>query len=199
VPAKPRHRQRVENLVGQDDAVEARAGRCVQPFHALSQKARNAFPEHAALPLAQIGAHFEYQVARRQSSEHIEARQEVSGKSAASCADLQDHRLAQRTDNVGALLRQAGAEQARHFGSGDEVAPLPQFACARAVVTQTRRIEHEVHVAFEADPAACLPDLAFQPLAHLPGVGELFGAQLELRRHGYPLPGQSGIVLPHGG
>lgn len=110
VPAKARHRQRIEHLVGEDDSVKSRAGRHLEPLDALL-KMRHALPHEAALALAQIGAHLENPIACRQSPERFEPRQHIHREASAAGADFQDRPLAQFAQHIGALLRHAGAEQ----------------------------------------------------------------------------------------
>src|SRR5690606_14661974 len=90
-------------------------------------------------------------------------------------AELDDAARAQGLEPAGALPGDAGAEQRRDLGRGDEVAIAPEPPAAAGVVAQARLVEGARHETVEADPAAFLGDprqqAEVQLLARVQGVG----------------------------
>ena len=171
---------------------------------------RHPLLERAPLALAQIGADIENQILLGQPAQGREPRQKIRRQRPGPRADLEDRAAPEPLEHLGALPREASAEQARDLRSRGEIAPGPELARARAVVAETRCVQRDFHVALEADPASRLSNLAEEPLAHPAHVLEFLLAEAGAARPGgcftrhdraavYPLAGQSGIVPTHGG
>ncbi len=142
-----------------------------------------------ALPLTQVGADFENPIVFRQLTETFQARQEIRRQPAAAGADFHHAPRAQILQDLGALHGHACAEQTRNFRRRREVASLPQFVRAAAVVTQAWRIQRKIHESLEAEPTACLIDLGgnllAQPCARCGGLQRLSGCVV---RHHFAPP-----------
>ncbi len=182
MPAEACHRQRVEHFVGEHDPVEGNLRRRVQPFHA-PRKMRHGVGDAAALALAQIGADLEHQVALGKTAEGLQPQQDIRRQTAAARADLEDAAASERAQDFGALAGNAAAEQPRDFRRRGEIAPGPELVSTGAVVAEPRCIERELHVAVEADPAACRVDLRRDSLAHPLDVRALGHIELRRRPH----------------
>ncbi len=74
------YRQRIEDFVGEDHALEA-LGRPVQPVDATEQP-RHARGERRPLPLPQVGAHVEHEIALRQAVAALEFGEHLGRKCA---------------------------------------------------------------------------------------------------------------------
>ena len=85
---EPVHGHRVEHLVADDGAAEARR-QAVEPRDPLDE-VRGARRESVAAAVAKVGAELQDEVARRCARCALELQQHVGGKRAAPRADLQD-------------------------------------------------------------------------------------------------------------
>ena len=159
-PAKARHRQRIEHLVGENHPVERRRRRTLQPCHAPGEM-RHALLERAPLPLAQIGADLENQISARAAGRGTPAApgcrpparrcpRRSRGSSRRPAA-----RAPRRTASRG--MRRTARETS---GAVVKSPPGTELARARAVVAETGRVQRDLHVALETDPASRRPDLA---------------------------------------
>ena len=135
----------VEHLVHHDGAVD-RGGQRVEPFdtrRVVWRDARNA----------QVGADLEDRVAGRQRIELRERIQHVGGERATARAEFDDlarHRCREyRRDLRGHRLR----VQLCRFRRRDEIAVGAELARAGNVIAQAGRVQHDLHVARERNPA----------------------------------------------
>ena len=106
------------------------------------------------LPLAKIGADLENPVLAGQMSQLFEAHQDIRGEAPGACAYFENRSAVQRTQDLRALQRHATAEQAGNFRRSREISAGPEFPGAAAVVADPRRVQHKIHEALEAEPAA---------------------------------------------
>src|ERR1700691_864595 len=120
---------------------------------------RHGLRNAATLPLTQIRADLEHEVAFGNTAEGVQPRQDIGGQTAAARADLEDAAASQCAQDLGALPGHAAAEQARDFRRRGEVAAGSELVSPGAVVAESRRIQRELHVSVEADPAARRVDL----------------------------------------
>src|SRR5947207_803252 len=75
---------------------------------------------------------------------------------AAARAQLEDRQIRKLRE----LPRERAAEKCAELGRGDEIAVSAELARARGVVAAARRVQRQLHVARERDPAALIADLA---------------------------------------
>jgi hypothetical protein len=117
--------------------------------------------EVSVLPLAQVGTHFENEVALRKLTARIECSENRCGEPPGPRAEL-ENLTAGRVEDLRALLRDTKSEQLRDFRRGDEIAFRPELHAAGAVITESRGIERQLHELGERQPPACggdaLPD-----------------------------------------
>ncbi len=99
------------------------------------------------LALLQFGAGFEYQILRyrfgRQASRNL--RQQGCRQCATACAYFKHGSLNSVGNDLGKLDRQRLSEQGTEFGRGNEITRLAKFLGTRHVITQTRRIQRQLH------------------------------------------------------
>ena len=140
-------RQRVGHLVGEQHAAQRRRGQPVQPLDALGQLRREPC-EPRALPRAQVGAHLEDRVARRQHAERRPAREHGLGERAAPGAELQHLAPAgaRRAPAAHGPSRAPRGRTARELRRGREVARGAELGGAGAVIAEPRRIQHLLEV-----------------------------------------------------
>ena len=137
------HRHRVHHLVGDNDAAEA-LGQALEKLHPVA--------EPLSLALAQGAAGLEDQVLA------VELLQQGFGERAAARAELENRTLERLQ-----LSRERAAEKRAELRRGDEIALGAELARAARVVAQARRVQRELHVAGEGDPAAGGGDLGADP------------------------------------
>lgn len=201
-PGETLDRQRVDHLV-RDGHADERVRQAIQPFDPPGQ-VRHRGLDRRALPITQVRAHVEDPVVRGQRAERFEFGEHRRGHRPGTGADFEHVAAAETGEHLGALRGHAAAEHRRDLGCSDEIAGGPELARAGAVVTEPRRVEHELHVAVEADPAARSVDLGADARGHRLAVGAFRGrqrARVVRRAQGArPLPGTpavvSGIVTP---
>src|SRR6185437_4541046 len=172
VTAHERERHHVEHLVRDDEAAKLHRER-IEPGES-PEVLRMALAEERVLALAQVRAHLEQEVVLRRRAEGLELLEEVGGEYAGSGSDLQDV-AAHRLEHLARLQREAAREHGRDFGRGDEIAFRTELARPRGVIAEPGRVERELHVARERDPAAGVEDLARDVLADEPRVRGGFG------------------------
>jgi hypothetical protein len=114
--------------------------------------------ERALLPLPQIGARLENRVAdlAPQFGERVE---KLRGERAAAGPELHDVARAERGELGIERERNSAAEGTAELRCRDEIPGCSELGTAGAVVTEPRRIERELHVAREVEPAAGALDL----------------------------------------
>ena len=153
---------------------------------------RQPFSEMRTLTLAQVRADLEDQVTRRQPAQRIEARKNLASKSAGARTDLQDVALRQRGQDLGTLARDACTKQRRDLGCGDKIAGRTKFTRASAVIAETRRIQRQIHIVLEAEPAAGRIDGIPNMRDHALAMTLLLAIRLR-----FTLGASSGIVRSH--
>jgi hypothetical protein len=159
-PGEAPARQGIGHLVGQHHAPQGTLRQTLEPHHALAQL-RRQLRQARSLAGGQIGADFENRVTLRQYPLGGEGGQNRRRHAPGAGTELEDLATG-RGENLGALACHAAVEQVGHLGGGDEVAPDADLDAARAVVTQSRRIQGQLHEALERQPPAgggeLLPD-----------------------------------------
>lgn len=157
-PRPQRHGHRIEHLVADHHAGEARGQRIVPPGQAGQVRAERG--QGLLLALAQFARELDDAVAIRPHAERLQLGQDVGREPAGARAELQHMALAgrQRLQDLGDLVRDGAAEERRQFRCGDEVSAVFHAAAelgrAAAVVAQARRVQRQFHVALEREPAA---------------------------------------------
>ncbi len=141
-----RHGQRVEHLVRDHGAVERLLGETIEPRDTVAE-AR----ERAALTLAQVGARLEDPIRDARVAERVE---DLRRERAATRAELENERRPAARELGSQRARERAAEKVRELGRRREVAGRPELRAAGAVVAEARRIERELHVTREIEPAA---------------------------------------------
>src|SRR5262245_6345501 len=134
------HRDCVGDFVGDDRALEF--------FRQLVDVLR-LLPEKLLLSVLQLGAGLQDQVFT------IQFLQKRAGERAAGGAELEDA----PARNFAELAREGAAEEIAEFRRGDEVTRRAELARAARVVAALRRVQRELHIARERDPAALALDL----------------------------------------
>ena len=107
------------------------------------------------LPLGEIGAHFEDEVAIGQALERGEFGQYIRRHAAGTRSQL-EHVTAGVLQHGGALPSKATRKQARDLRRRDEVAIAAELGGAGAVVPETGRVQGQAHPRIETDDAAAL-------------------------------------------
>src|SRR5487761_2433017 len=153
---------------------------------------RRPLTQMGLLSRAQIRADFQYLIATRQTTGSFETLEDVARQNAAAGANLEDRAVTKRLEDLGAMARDACAEKPRDLRSGRKIPSGSKLVRAGAVVAESGRIERQIHVAVEADPAACPGHRGGNMIAHKHRVRGLVFARL-----GFTLPGSSGIVDLH--
>ena len=174
------HRHHVEHLVGHHRAGKA-LGQRIQPLHAGGQ-VRRLVGQGVELALAQLAGELEDAVALRYAAAAFELEQQVGGEQAGAGADL-DHPGRARAHHLLDLGGQRLAEKRGKLGRGDEIAARTELSRAAAVITQSRCIERELHVAGERNPAAGSGDLGLDAFEQARALGERIGGRLGQFRH----------------
>src|SRR5258708_4240697 len=108
---------------------------------------------YAILEVSEIGADFENRVTLRQYPLGGERGENSCRHAPGAGAELEDLATG-RGENLRALACHAAVEEIGHFGGGDEVAPDADLDAASAVVTQSWRVQGQLHEALERQPAA---------------------------------------------
>ncbi len=112
--------------------------------------------------------------------QRVELRQFVEhdrGHRTRARAKLEDLAATQSRQHLGALPRDATAEDRRHLGCRDEVARRAELLRAGAVVAETRLVERELHEPRESDPAAVRLDLGADPILERAAVRRFVGGE----------------------
>jgi hypothetical protein len=130
-----------------------------------------------ALPLTQIRAHFENQVALRQRALHGQLVEQVGRHYARASAEFENGAAADMLQDFAALSREAAAEQRRHFRRRDEVAARAELARTRAVVAEPGLVQRHLHEALEAEPAAARIDFFPDATDEAPAVLGFVGSE----------------------
>ncbi len=148
------HRHRIEDLVADRYALEARRQR-VEPLHAGGQM-RGARGQRGLLAGAQFAGQLDDPVARGQLAFVFERQQQIRRQPAGAGAEF--HHLVQaELEPLGQLARQRAGEERGQLGGGDEVAAVAHVAAelgrTAAVVPEPGRVERHRHIAVEAQPA----------------------------------------------
>jgi hypothetical protein len=117
----------VEHLVADHEAADL-LGQRVDPLEA-ADVVREALGEELALALAQVGAHFEQEVALRRLAERFQFRVEVGREQSRPGTELEDV-AANDVHHLHRLQREAAREHRRDLGRGDEVARRSRLARA---------------------------------------------------------------------
>ena len=106
-----------------------------------------------ALALGEVRARLQQQVAAGEGAQTGEGPEHLRGQGAAAGAELEDVPAAQPPDqpseHLGALGGEAGAEQGRDLGRGDEVAARAELGRAGDVIAQPGGVEGQIHEAVE--------------------------------------------------
>src|SRR5690606_30791058 len=155
-----RRGQRIDHLVGEQQAVPFVLERPVQPLHQLEHGGDEGALQMLALALAQVGTGLEDGVAVRQCVQLEHALERHLGERAAAASDLQHPRMrTQLAQAMGEHAGHGGREQTTGFRCGDEVAGRPELGRAGAVVTQARRVQGQLHEPRQRDRATGCTDL----------------------------------------
>lgn len=84
--------------------------------------------------------------------EALQFKQEIAGKLAGPCTQLEDIAL-RLLDDLHYRFSQALREQWGYSGRRNEITSLTELFSAPAVITEPRRIKRQMHIACEIDPS----------------------------------------------
>ena len=151
-------RNRVEHFVHHDGAVD-RVRQAFAPFdpRELSRRPRG---DRRALPRLELGAHFDNPITRNRCAACRERHQQIGRKRTGPGAQLHDFTTRRRREDRSNLRRECGAEQRRQLRCSDKVAAGAEFARARDVVAQSRRVQRHLQVTVEGQKSASAIDCA---------------------------------------
>ena len=140
-----------------------------------------------ALAFAQVRAEIENPVFGRQRALPLEFGEQLRSHRAGTRPEFEQARFRpQRLQHLGALQRQAAAEDRGDLGRRDEIARRTELARPGAVIAETRLIERQLHEPVKADPAALGHDLRTDALRECCAVRRLLGCQLgQVQGHGH--------------
>ena len=130
-----------------------------------------------ALPLGQIRAHLEDEIAIRKASSAASSASTSAAMRSQSRAELQDV-AARHPQHFGGLPRHAARKQAGDFRRRHEVAVATHLGRTGAVVAEARRVQRQAHVGIEADDAALRRDEFADVRRHALGMRALDVTQL---------------------
>src|SRR5262249_12846350 len=141
----------IQDLIRQDDTVQGSFRQVIQPADAVAQLSRK-LPYPGALPISEIRADLQDEVALGQLAELGQALQHARGHSTGACAQLENLSAAFAED-LCALPRYTAAEQSGDLGGSDKIARRTDLGAARAVIAEPRRIQRQRHEPLERQPA----------------------------------------------
>ena len=182
-------RQRVEHFVRQDHAAKRHCGQGIEPPHAR-QEVRDDLLEGLALAFAQVRAEIENPVFGRQRALPFEFGQQLRSHRARTRPQFEQARFRpQCLQHLGALQRQAAAEDRGDLGRRDEIAPRTELARPGTVIAEAGLVERPLHVPVKADPAALGYDFRTDALRECCAVRRFVGSQLgQVQGNGHRWP-----------
>ena len=121
-----------------------------------ARKLRAQRLQRRALPGGEVGAQFEDRIARRQRAALAQRQQEVAREAARAGPELEDVASRARAQDRLDLRGQRGAEQRRHLRRRREVPGGAQLGRTGGVIAEPRRVQRDLHVPGERDPAVGL-------------------------------------------
>src|SRR5690606_16951070 len=142
-------RQRIRNLVRDDQAVERGLRQTVEPLDAAGM-----LRERFLLPLPQRRDGLQDQVSDAAQTERIERGETLRGERAAARAELEDRRRRPGREPRRERRRERARKRIGELRRRDEIAARADLLAVRVVVAEPRLVERKLDVPPEADPAA---------------------------------------------
>ena len=172
-PPDRMHRHRVDHFVGEHHAAKF-PGQPVEPGD-FGEALRREPSDRRALAHGQFGAGFEDRVALDRAAEPRKLREQFPGQFAAARAELKQVRPG-FGEQLRHLPRQRLREQRPQRRRGDEIACGPELRRPAGVVPEARRVEGQLHVVGEAEPAAGRGNGGLDPCDQRPARVERVGS-----------------------